>query len=190
MNPLSIFLVALGLAADAFAVSVANGIALKRYKINYSLIFGFYFGLFQFLMPVVGYYAGLAFTNSIRRWSSYIAFGLLAIIGAKMFAESFSKDDGNELALDGEMFAPGRMCVLALATSMDALAVGFSFALMDVSLFAASSVIGVVAFALSGLGVAIGKKAGEIFRKSAERIGGLILIAIGAQILIKHFLGS
>jgi putative Mn2+ efflux pump MntP len=106
--------------------------------------------------------------------------------------ESFSKKkkDEEEVAADGNIFAPGRMCVLALATSMDALAVGFSFALMDVSLFAASSVIGIVAFTLSGLGVAIGKKAGEIFKKSAERIGGLILIAIGVQILVKHFLGA
>jgi putative Mn2+ efflux pump MntP len=189
MSAASIFLIALGLAADAFAVSIANGIVMKRYKISYSLIFGCYFGIFQFLMPVAGFYAGRAFTDSIRQWSSYIAFGLLALIGAKMIHESFSSENDDE-ETGGKMFAPGRMCMLALATSMDALAVGFSFALLDVPLVAAASIIGSVAFVLSGLGVAIGKKAGQIFRKGAERIGGLILIAIGVQILVKHLLGA
>ncbi|MDR1537414.1 MAG: manganese efflux pump MntP family protein [Clostridiales bacterium] len=190
MSPAAVFLIALGLAADAFAVSVANGITMKNYKVYYSLVFGFYFGIFQFLMPVAGFYAGRVFTDSIEQWSAYIAFGLLSLIGGKMIWESFFGTDDEEMIGSAHIFSAGRMCMLALATSMDALAVGFSFALLDVPLLAASSVIGAVAFVLSGLGVAIGKKVSGFFKKGAECAGGLILIAIGARILISRLAGG
>jgi putative Mn2+ efflux pump MntP len=184
----SVFFIALALAADAFAVSVANGIAMKEYKIKYSLIFGFYFGFFQFFMPVIGYYIGQTFTMLIQQWSPWLAFVLLSLIGVKMIMESLREEDqASNDTVDG-IFSVKNMSALAAATSIDALAAGVNFALMRTPLLSAAAMIGVVTFILSALGVLIGKKAGGFFQKGAERIGGVILIIIGLRILIESLL--
>ncbi|MDR1914227.1 MAG: manganese efflux pump MntP family protein [Clostridiales bacterium] len=189
MNILTIFFVALGLAADAFAVSAANGIAMKReYGIGHSVIFGMYFGSFQFVMPILGYTLGAAFGNAIGEWSPWVAFGLLALIGVKMIVESSRKIDSELICDMSQIIAPQNMCMLAIATSIDALAVGVSFALQDAPLFLASGIIGIVAFMLSAVGVLVGNKIGAALNKSAGWVGGGILIAIGLKILAERYL--
>jgi putative Mn2+ efflux pump MntP len=189
MSLFNIFLIAVGLAADAFAVSVANGIAMKRnYKFYYSLIFGFYFGLFQFIMPVIGYYLGTLFMGAIDDWSAWVAFGLLVIIGAKMIWETYHEEQSGVANTLEHMLSVQNMCMLAIATSIDALAVGVSFALMHIAPLGASGVIGVVAFVLSAIGVIIGNKVGNLFQKGAGWAGGIILIGIGVKILLEHLL--
>ena len=186
MNLVTISFVAVGLAADAFAVSVANGIAMKKcYRVYYSLIFGIYFGLFQFVMPIIGFYMGAMFSGSIENFSDWIAFGLLALIGAKMIYEAVKNKNENVPAVElDQILSAGNMCVLAVATSIDACAVGVSFALTKTPLLIPSVIIGLIAFAFSAAGVFIGKQIGGLLNKSAGIIGGLILICIGINILL------
>ena len=186
MNLVTVVFLAAGLAADAFAVSVANGIAMKNcYKLYYSLVFGFYFGLFQFGMPVLGFFLGRILSGVFEDISNWIAFGLLAVIGAKMIYESLK--DGNDdtcgVQID-RIFAAKNMCVLALATSIDACAVGVSFAMTDTRPLPPSVIIGAVTFVFSAAGVYIGKQIGGLLNKSAGVIGGLILLVIGFKMLI------
>jgi putative Mn2+ efflux pump MntP len=181
----SVFLIALALAADAFAVSVANGIVMKRYSFKYSLIFGVYFGVFQFAMPIAGYAVGRTFSAAVHSWSSWFAFALLLLIGFKMIWESTKPQETDTI---NGVCSVKNMSALALATSLDAMAVGVNFALMGVNLLTASATIGIVAFVLSAAGVAIGQKAGGFLQKGAERIGGAILILIGFRILLASLL--
>jgi len=187
MSPITILLIAGGLAADAFAVSIANGIAMKhQYKLYCSLIFGFYFGLFQFIMPVFGFFMGNFFTGVFESVSQWIAFGLLVLIGIKMIYES-TKNKNYEFVKDFELskiLSVKNMCVLAVATSIDACAAGVSLALTHTPLLSSSIIIGAVAFVSSALGVYAGNKIGGLFQKSAGVIGGLILIIIGIKILL------
>jgi putative Mn2+ efflux pump MntP len=182
----SILLIALALAADAFAVAVANGITMKSYTVKYSLIFGFYFGFFQFAMPIIGFVIGRTFSAVVQSWSSWFAFALLLVIGLKMIWES-TKSDIETDTIHG-VCSVKNMSALALATSLDAMAVGVNFALMGVRVWTACATIGVVAFVLSAAGVAIGQKVGGFFQKGAERIGGAILILIGFRILLESLL--
>ena len=190
MNFVEVFLIAVGLAMDAFAVSISNGIVLKKVRFCDAVKFGTYFGVFQFVMPVIGFFCAKNFREAIESVDHWIAFILLLIIGGKMFIESFKEDDDDDTPTSVSVY---NMIVLAIATSIDALAVGVSFAFLngDNSAFVweASAIIGIVAFVISYAGVYLGKKIGEHIKKNAERLGGIILVGIGIKILLEHLLG-
>jgi len=186
MNLITIVFIAVGLAADAFAVSVANGIAMRNhYRFYYSLLFGFYFGLFQFVMPIIGFYLGRMLSGVFVNFSNWIAFGLLAAIGLKMIYESVKNNDENMRAeAAGQILSVKNMCVLAIATSIDACAVGVSFAMTRTPLYLPAVIIGLTAFVFSAAGVYIGKQIGGLLNKGAGVAGGLILIVIGVKIIL------
>ena len=186
MDLVTIVFVAVGLAADAFAVSVANGIAMRnQYRLYCSLIFGFYFGLFQFVMPIIGFYLGQMLSGVFVKFSNWMALGLLAVIGLKMIYESLkNKDEMMPGEVTGHILAVRNMSVLAVATSIDACAVGFSFAMTGTPLYLPASIIGLTAFIFSAAGVYIGKQIGGLLNKSAGVVGGLILIVIGVKIIL------
>ena len=178
-----LFLFAVGLAADAFAVSVCKGLATGRVKWRHILTVGIWFGGFQALMPTLGYFLGSYARELIEDYDHWIAFILLAAIGANMIRESFSGDDEGA----DDSFAFGRMLVLAIATSIDALAVGIAMAMSQrYEIGAAAVIIGGVTFILSGIGLKIGSVFGEKYKKPATVAGGVILIALGVMILIEH----
>lgn len=178
-----LFLFALGLAADAFAVSVCKGLATGRVRWRHILTVGLWFGGFQALMPAVGYFLGSYARELIESYDHWIAFILLVAIGANMIRESFS---GEEEGAD-DSFAPGRMLILAVATSIDALAVGIAMAMSQrYDIGVAAAIIGVVTFILSGIGLKIGSVFGEKYKKPATIAGGVILIALGVMILAEH----
>jgi putative Mn2+ efflux pump MntP len=174
----TITLIAVGLAADAFAVSTASGIALQsKFRYRHCLLFGLYFGVFQFIMPVAGYYVGSLSADRLEDFSTWIGFALLSILGGKMVWESFKP---NEVVRDvDKMLSVANMVMLAIATSIDAMAVGVGFALTRAPLWSSAAIIGGVAFALSGIGVFAGNKVGVVLGRKAELTGGLILICIG-----------
>ena len=180
MGILELFVLAVGLSMDAFAVSVCKGLSLGRIRRKHMYIAGAWFGGFQALMPLIGYYLGRFFTDAITEYDHWIAFILLVIIGGKMVKESFDKEE----QMDGSMSVQS-MFLLAVATSIDALAVGVTFAFLKVSIIPAVSFIGVVTFACSAVGVKIGSIFGTKYRSRAELCGGIILILIGAKILLE-----
>jgi len=182
MKLLEIILVGVGLAMDAFAVSVCKGLSMKKIKWKSVLIIAVYFGLFQAIMPVFGYFLGSAFSTLVQKVDHWIAFVLLSIIGGNMIKES--RDDEVEKRNDRVDFKT--MIVLAIATSIDALAVGVTFAFFEVNLILAITIIGIVTFILSVIGVFIGNKFGDKFQNKAELVGGIILIVIGLKILLEH----
>lgn len=186
MSILEIIFISISLAMDAFAVSISNGIILKNIKIVYAIKFGIFFGAFQFIMPILGYYLTNLLGEQIKAFDHWIAFILLNIIGFKMIIETFKNDNDNNICNDKEILSIKNLTVLAIATSIDALAVGVSFSLINVNIIKASLIIGFVAFGFSFLGVLIGKKIGSLLSKNAERFGGIILILIGFKILIEH----
>jgi len=183
--------VAFGLAADAFAVSVSNGICIPRLRMRHALRAAFAFGLFQFGMPLVGWLLGGAFASLISGFDHWVAFGLLVFIGGKMFKESF-EIEAPELCLDEEELARSSildlrtLLLLAVATSIDALAVGLSYRMIGTPILLPALIIGVVTFGLSFLGIEFGKRLGAKFEGWAERAGGLVLVAIGVKILFEH----
>ena len=181
---LVIFLIALSLAMDACAVSISSGLAVKNLNIRHALLLGVYFGGFQFLMPLIGWLLGSTVSDHVTRLGPWISFVLLAAIGGKMVWEAARSDGGDSCPLQD--LTHSRLLVLAVATSIDAFAVGVSFAFMDVSIWAACGVIGLVAFILSALGGLVGGRLGYRFRKRAELVGGLVLVAIGARILLEN----
>ncbi len=187
MGYTEIFLIAVSLAMDAFAVSVSNGLALEDIKPVHGLMHGAYFGFFQFLMPLIGFMGAGLFRGYIERADHWIAFILLALIGGNMIKESFDEEDEDESRTD-RLLAPGHMIMLAIATSIDALAVGisFSFARLSVGILQACLIIGCVSFVLPFCGVYLGKFIGGVFQKYATRVGGLVLIFIGIKILLEH----
>lgn len=180
-----IFLIALGLAMDAFAVSICKGLAMKKVNFKKMLIIALYFGIFQALMPVIGYLLGASFEAIVTSIDHWIAFILLLFIGINMLREAFSKEE--EKVTDDTGIKT--MIVLAIATSIDALAVGISFAFLNVNIVIASSLIGGITFIVSMIGVVLGNKFGDKYRKNAEIFGGVILIIIGIKILLEHLLG-
>ena len=174
---------AAALAMDAFAVAICKGLATDKVKIKHMLTVGLWFGGFQALMPLIGYLVGSSFASYIESFDHWIAFGLLAVIGANMLKEAFSKCDGCE---DASLSLPV-MLTMALATSIDALAVGVGFAVVgDIDIVLAVSSIGIITFALSALGVKIGNVFGAKYKSAAEATGGIVLILIGLKILLEH----
>ena len=187
MKLLEILLIALGLSMDAFAVSVASGATMKRLHLPHALKMGLFFGAFQALMPVVGWAAGLSMKNFISGWDHWIAFTLLAIVGGKMLYESFKIKEEEDCG-GGKTcpFDTGTLTVLAIATSIDALAVGLTFSFLQVSIVGPALMIGVVTFLLSVAGVKVGTTGGHFFEHKMEAAGGIILIGIGFKILLGH----
>lgn len=180
MGVFEIILTAIALSMDAFAVSICKGLSTRCVRLRYSIITGLYFGFFQALMPVLGYFLGINFQEEIASIDHWIAFALLSLIGISMIKESREDGEGND------RYDFKTMIVLALATSIDALAVGISFALLNVEIFSSAATIGLITFAFSALGVKLGSRLGEKSRSAAELIGGIILILIGLKILFEH----
>ena len=179
-----LFFLAVGLSMDAFAVSLCKGLSVKKAGLRESAICGAWFGGFQALMPLIGFFLGTLFAKAIEAFDHWVAFGLLAIIGLNMLKEAFSKDcDCNENNAD---LAFKTMFVMAIATSIDALAAGISFAFLKVNILAAVAFIGVITFTLSVLGVKIGNVFGARYKSKAEFAGGAILILMGLKILLEH----
>lgn len=174
------FVLAVGLSMDAFAVSICKGLSLGKIKFKHMCIAGLWFGGFQALMPVIGYFLGSFFSEMITQYSHWIAFALLIIIGGNMIKESF----GPEEKVDNSMSAKS-MFILAVATSIDALAVGVTFAFLSVSIVPAVSFIGVITFICSAAGVKIGSIFGAKYKSRAELAGGIVLIVIGLKILLE-----
>ncbi|SFR55393.1 manganese efflux pump MntP [Anaeromicropila populeti] len=181
MSIIELLAIAVGLSMDAFAVSVCKGLSRKKLKFADMYIVGFYFGFFQAAMPLIGYYLGIQFSKRIMSVDHWIAFILLGIIGAKMITEAFASHSPDEEENDSLGFH--HMIVLALATSIDALAVGVTFACLNENIVPAVSIIGIVTFLLSAAGVRIGHSFGVRYKAKAEFAGGLILILMGVKIL-------
>ena len=184
MEFLSIILIAVSLAADAFVISLTTGVAVKEYRLKFSIILGLYFGIFQMMMPIIGFFVAYSFYGYIADYDHWIVFVLLSFIGGKMIYESFQNDEIS--VANADILAFKNVIPLAVATSLDALAIGVSFAFMSVDVVFPAVVIGVVTFFASAAGVFIGNKIGCIFKRGAEVAGGLILIALGIKILIEH----
>jgi putative Mn2+ efflux pump MntP len=179
----SIFLIALGLSADAFAVALGKGLHMRALNYRNAFLIALTFGVFQGVMPVLGWLLGTGLQQYIARIDHWIAFGLLAIIGGKMLFDAFSKEKDEP---DEDRIKVRELLLLGVATSIDALAVGISFAFLDVSIVEASITIGVATLVLSFAGVLIGHRVGTKFRGPAEIAGGIILIGIGVKILVDH----
>ena len=179
-----LFLTAVGLSMDAFAVSLCTGLSMKQAKVKSMLIVGLYFGFFQAAMPLIGFSLGYNFADKIQAFDHWIAFFLLAVIGINMIKESFSKEA--EDCKNKESLKFKDMLPLSLATSIDALAVGVSFSFLKVDILPAVIFIGVITFLFSFFGVKIGNIFGVRFKSKAEIIGGIILIIIGLKILLEH----
>ncbi len=168
---------------DAFAVSVASGLAVSKLRVRYALRMAVFFGLFQAVMPVAGWLLGLGFRRAIQAYDHWLAFVLLAAIGAKMIYESFRLEEAEN---PSDPMSISVLLVLSVATSIDALAVGLTLTFINVSIAAPALIIGLVTFAISFAGVYLGDKFGHFFEKKIEALGGLILIGIGLKILIEH----
>ncbi len=182
-----LFIVAVALSMDAFAVSVCKGLSLQKIKPRHALICGVYFGAFQAIMPIIGFYLANIFKGRIESIANYIAFILLALIGINMLREAFSKEEENT---DPDM-SPKAMLPLAVATSIDALIVGVSFAMVFTKeqrghIWLAAMLIGTVTFVLSAVGVKVGSIFGDRYKKRAEVAGGIILILIGIKVLLEQ----
>ena len=179
-----LLLLAVGLSMDAFAVSVCKGLAMKKSDLKASLACGVWFGGFQALMPLIGFFLGALFAEAIENFDHWVAFGLLVLIGVNMLREALGKDEAEQSTAD---FSVKTMFILAVATSIDALAVGISLAMAgDVDILTAVGLIGLTTFLLSALGVKIGNVFGSRYEKRAEAVGGVILILLGIKILMEH----
>ena len=181
LETLSIVLIAVALAMDAFAVSLCKGLAMKKPDLKSVVIIALWFGIFQALMPVIGYALGNSMYEIMKDYDHWIAFGLLFLIGANMIRESFSEEE----EMDADIY-PIPMLILAIATSIDAFAVGISLAMDGSDIISSALIIGIITFLISAVGVKIGFKVGSILGKRAELLGGLILIAIGIKIVLEH----
>ena len=186
MGFIELFLLGVGLSMDAFAVSVCKGLAMKKATLKSQMTCGLWFGGFQALMPLTGFFLGAMFADAIKSFDHWIAFGLLALIGANMLKEALEKECDCCEEHDADMSVK-TMFVMAVATSIDALAVGISLAMAgDVNIWAAIALIGVTTCVLSALGVKIGNIFGSRYEKKAEFAGGVILILLGLKILLEH----
>ena len=187
VNFISILMIGIGLSMDAFAVSLTMGMSTnKENKLKIACKAGLFFGLFQGLMPLIGWLLGIKFTQYIQKIDHWIAFGLLAFIGGKMIIESLKGNEEEDKEVD---FSNKRFLILAIATSIDALAVGVSFAFLNVNIVFAAIVIACTTFVFSFAAVYIGRIFGEVLKSKSEIIGGIILVIMGAKILIQHLLG-
>jgi putative Mn2+ efflux pump MntP len=185
MHFIELIIIAVGVSMDAFAISVCKGLSVRRLRPSYVMSAAAWFGGFQALMPLIGYFIGISFADMVSDIDHWIAFVLLAIIGGKMIKEACQKDEDNEFNPD---FSFKTMFLLAVATSIDALAVGVSFACLRVDIWTSILVIGLMTGAFSALGVLLGHMFGSRFKSKAEFLGGLILVAIGIKILLEHTL--
>ena len=183
MNFLSLLMLAVGLSMDAFAVAVCKGLALKKINLKHALIVGLWFGGFQALMPLLGYLLAARFREAIAAYDHWIAFGLLALIGGNMIREAVFEKEEEET--DGALSFRS-MLPLAVATSIDALAVGVTFAFLDVRILPSVTLIGVTTLILSMIGVKTGSLFGAKYEKKAEILGGVILILLGVKTLLEH----
>lgn len=182
MGFIDLFCIAVALSMDAFAVAICKGLSVKRLEARHVLTAGVYFGGFQALMPLIGFLLGFKFERFIESVDHWIAFALLAVIGGNMIKEALGGDE-DEI---NDSFSFKTMLPLALATSIDALAVGVSFAFLGVDIVAAASLIGVTTFVLSCAGVVVGNVFGARYKAGAELAGGIVLILIGLKILLEH----
>lgn len=181
MSLFELFVLAVGLSMDAFAASICKGLSLKKLNAHHAVTVGLYFGGFQAGMPLIGYLLGMQFQQLISNIDHWIAFVLLVLIGTNMVRESREEAE----VLDDQL-KPKAMLGLAVATSIDALAVGVTLAFLNVSILPAVSFIGVVTFTLSALGVALGHRFGAKYKSQAELVGGIVLILMGSKILCEH----
>ena len=185
MALMTIIFIALALAMDAFAVSIASGITIKNLRIRHALTIAAWFGFFQALMPVIGWWGGRELRDVIAPIDHWVIFGLLAFIGAKMIYESFQLDPIEHRSDPLDLYV---LFGLSIATSLDALAAGVSFALLDVEIIAPVLIIGGVTFVLSFVGVWIGDRGAHFFERKMEMVAGILLIAIGVKELVRHLM--
>lgn len=184
MGFVELFLIAVGLSMDAFAVSVCKGLGMKRLNAGQAVIIALFFGGFQALMPVIGWVIGAQFARFVTAYAHWIAFALLAFVGGKMLWDAFhdEPEDEGPFTLDFK-----ELLMLAIATSIDALAVGVSFAFLDVAIAPSVTLIGITTFVLSMAGVAIGNQFGSRWEKPATIAGGIVLILIGVKVMLEGF---
>jgi manganese efflux pump family protein len=183
MDTLSIIVTALALSMDALAISITNGLVIKRLHFGHALRIAVAFGLFQAIMPVLGWAAGYTFRDMIQAFDHWIALGLLGIIGAKMIVESRCMD-ADEKPKDCQHFPT--LLIMAIATSIDALAVGISFAFLEINIIVPAAIIGGITFAVCLAGVYVGNRSGHFFEGKLELIGGIILVGIGIKMAVEH----
>ena len=181
MEVLELILIAVGLAMDAFAVSVCKGLSMSKMEWKKAVVIGLYFGGFQALMPLIGYILGVGFEDKIKSIDHWIAFILLVFIGINMIKEAFETKEESNDKIDFKT-----MIILSIATSIDALAVGVTFAFLNVNILLAISLIGIITFIISMIGVKIGNVFGDKYETKAELAGGFILIFLGVKILLEH----
>ena len=182
-----LMILAVGVSMDAFAVSICKGLAMKKATLKAGRTCGLWFGGFQALMPLIGFFLGTLFADAIEAVDHWVAFILLGIIGINMLKEAFEKNECECCTDANADMSPKTMFVMAIATSIDALAVGVSLAMAgDVNIFLAVALIGLITFLMSGLGVKIGSIFGSRFEKKAQAAGGIILVLLGLKILLEH----
>ncbi len=186
MDFFTLVFLSVGLAMDAFAVSITNGLCYPHLKTKHALFDGLTFGFFQMAMPIIGYFIGSTFSFAIRAVDHWIALILLCFIGGNMVREAVTQLRHPECPSNRSAFNAKLLFVQGIATSIDALAIGVSFAVMDVSIITAAALIGIITFGFSFGGIFIGKKFGGLLKEKAEMIGGFILIFIGLKIFIEH----
>lgn len=179
-----VVLLSFALAMDAFAVSIGLGVKKISFDLRLALKVGLLFGFFQALMPLVGYLASVGVGSLIEAIDHWVAFVLLSLIGAKMFYESFGENTEDEI----KIITNKVLMILAIATSIDAMAAGFTLGLLDFNPYLSMIIIGIIAFVFSFIGVFLGSKGGSFLEDKAEKLGGIVLIAIGLKILIEHTL--
>ncbi len=180
MSVWELLVIAVGLSMDAFSVSVCKGLSVEKVQAKHVLLCGLFFGIFQAVMPAIGYFIGSAFANYVEKFDHWIAFVLLLYIGINMIKEAKQEEK-----LDAD-FSLKTMTLLAIATSIDALTIGVSFAFLKVNLLISVLAIGLITFTLSCIGVILGHKIGSKFSSRAEVLGGAVLIILGVKILIEH----
>lgn len=188
MGILELFLTAVGLSMDAFAVSICKGLAMRKMHYGQAFVIGAYFGIFQAIMPLIGWLLGTTFASYIESFDHWIAFALLSFIGGKMIWDALH-DDSNGTTAAGDRLNHRELFLLAIATSIDALAVGVAFACLSVRILPSVTLIGVVTLLICFCGVWIGHHFGNRFQKHASIIGGAVLIFIGVKILVEHLFG-
>jgi len=184
---LTVITIAVGLAMDAFAVSIAAGAGYRQLRIRHALRMAVFFGAFQAVMPILGWFAGAAFKHAIEAYDHWVAFAILLLIGVKMIYEAFKIEQAENPSNPSNLAI---LLTLSVATSIDALAVGFTLSLITNSIATAVIIIGLITFALSFLGCAIGKRLGHLFENKMEILGGCILIGIGVKIVVDHFMAG
>ena len=185
MELITLIVIAIGLAMDAFAVSIGKGLSVRRIEPRHTMSVGLWFGGFQALMPLIGYFLGVSFASLVQNIDHWIAFILLGIIGVNMIREAIAKDEC-ECEKATSDFSSRKMLLLAIATSIDALAVGVSFAFLGVNIWQAVVMIGVITMILSMIGLRIGNIFGCRYKSKAELFGGCVLLLMGCKILIEH----